>query len=249
MKKLEGKIAVITGGNSGMGLASAKVLKDEGASVVIVGRNQGTLNSALAELGAETLGILADVSKMEDLDRVFGEVRNKFGRIDILFANAGVANFIPVQDVTENFFDEIMGTNVKGLFFTVQKALPLLSKGASIILNSSSLQQRAIPGGSVYAASKAAVRSLGRGLAADLSGQNIRVNVISPGPIETPIFERAGLSEQALQAMMDTMRGRVPLKRLGKSEEIAKVVLFLASEDSSFIYGAEIAVDGGVGQL
>jgi NAD(P)-dependent dehydrogenase (short-subunit alcohol dehydrogenase family) len=249
MKKLDGKIAVITGGNSGIGLASAQVFAEEGAVVVIVGRDEKTLAAAKAKVGGKTTTIMADVSNLKDLDRVFSEVKRMHGKIDVLFANAGVANFVPLKDVTETFFDQMMDINVKGLFFTVQKAIPLMSAGASIILTSSSLQQRAMPGGSVYGASKAAVRSLGRGLAIDLADSGIRVNVLSPGPVETPIFGRMGAGEEKVKAMTATMSARVPLKRMGKPEEIAKAALFLACDDSSFVFGSELAADGGVAQL
>jgi NAD(P)-dependent dehydrogenase (short-subunit alcohol dehydrogenase family) len=249
MKKLEGKVAVVTGGNSGIGLASAKLFQSEGAKVVVAGRDTKTLDMVRKELSQEALVLQADVGKMTDLDKLYSEVKNKFGKIDVLFANAGVANFIPMSEVTEEFYDKMMDINVKGLFFTVQKALPLMSKGSSIILTSSSVQQHAMPGASVYAASKAAVRSFGRGFAADLAERGIRVNVLSPGPVETPIFGRMGLSSEQLKGMAASMSARVPLKRLGSSEELAKAALFLACDDSSFVFGAELAVDGGVAQL
>jgi NAD(P)-dependent dehydrogenase (short-subunit alcohol dehydrogenase family) len=249
MKKLEGKIALVTGGNSGIGLAAAKEFSTEGAMVVVVGRDRKTLDIAQHELGREALALQADVSNLSDLDSVYSEIKNKFGRIDVLFANAGVAKFAPITEVSESFFDQMMDINVKGLFFTVQKAIPLMGKGSSIILTSSSILGRAFPGGSVYGASKAAVRSLGRGFAADLADRGIRVNVISPGPVETPIFQRMGLPQDQLAQMSEGIISRVPLKRVGKPEEIAKAALFLASPDSSFIFGAEICVDGGVAQL
>ena len=249
MKKLNGKVAVITGGSSGIGLATAKLFLEEGSQVVIVGQNTKVLNDANRELGVSVLALQADVSKLSDLDRVFSEIKARFGRIDVLFANAGIANFIPLPDVSEDYFDKMMGVNVKGLFFTVQKAIPLMHKGGSIILTSSSLQQRAMPGGSVYGASKAAVRSFGRGFAADLADTGIRVNVLSPGPVETPIFGKMGFSPDKLKAMNDRMSSRVPIKRMGNTEELAKAALFLASDDSSFVFGSELCVDGGVAQL
>ncbi|CEG58304.1 SDR family oxidoreductase [Legionella fallonii] len=249
MKKLEGKVSVITGGTSGIGLATAKLFFEEGASVVIVGRDSKTLQAAKDELGDKVLALQADVAKLLDLDRVFAEIKSTFGRIDVLFANAGIANFVPLSEVNEDFFDKMMDVNVKGLFFTVQKSIPLMRKGSSIILTSSSLQQRALPGGSVYSASKAAVRSFGRGFAADLVDKGIRVNVISPGPVETPIYKKMGLSEEKLNMMSQKMTERVPLKRMGHPDELAKAALFLASDDSDFIFGAELCVDGGVAQL
>ncbi|ERH42798.1 hypothetical protein N751_16340 [Legionella pneumophila str. Leg01/11] len=249
MKKLEGKVSVITGGTSGIGLATAKLFFEEGSSVVIVGRDTKTLQTAKNELGDKVFALQADVAKLSDLDRVFAEIKSKFRRIDVLFANAGIANFVPFSEVNEDFFDKMMDVNVKGLFFSVQKSVPLMRKGSSIILTSSSLQQRALPGGSVYSASKAAVRSLGRGFAADLVDNGIRVNVISPGPIETPIYKKMGLSEEKLKAMNQKMTERVPLKRMGHPEELAKAALFLASDDSAFIFGSELCVDGGVAQL
>jgi NAD(P)-dependent dehydrogenase (short-subunit alcohol dehydrogenase family) len=249
MKRLEGRVAVITGGSSGIGLASAKLFQAEGATVVVVGQNPKTLESAKRDLGEKAFALQADVSKLSDLDRIFSEVKGKLGRIDVLFANAGVANFVPFSNVSESFYDTIMDINVKGLFFTVQKAVPLMRKGGSIILTSSSIQQRAMPGGSVYAASKAAVRSLGRGFAADLADSGIRVNVLTPGPVETPIFGKMGLSTEQLQAMREGIGTRVPVKRIGHPDELAKAALFLASDDSSFVFGAELCVDGGMAQL
>lgn len=249
MNKLEGKIAVITGGNSGIGLATAKEFQTEGAKVVVVGRNSETLDATRRELAKDTLVLQADVSNLGDLDRVYAEVKKQFGRIDVIFANAGVAKFVPVSEVNEDLYDWMMNINVKGLFFTIQKALPLLNKGASVILTSSSIQSRAMQGGAVYAASKAAVRSLGRGFAVDLAESGIRVNVLSPGPIETPIFSKMGFSPEQVKAMASNISDRTPLKRFGRPEEIAKAALFLASADSSFVFGAEIAVDGGVAQL
>jgi NAD(P)-dependent dehydrogenase (short-subunit alcohol dehydrogenase family) len=246
MKKLEGKVAVITGGNSGIGLATAKLFSMEGALVIVVGRDEKTLENVRHE-GIET--VRADVSQMSDLDRMYSEIGGKHGRIDILFANAGVASFVPLPDVSEKFYDQIMDINVKGLFFTVQKALRLMKAGGSIILTSSSFHGRAMPGGSVYGASKAAVRSLGRGFAADLAEGGIRVNVLTPGPVETPIFGKMGFSETQLKSMSETIKSRTPLKRMGRPEELAKVALFLASDDSSFMLGSEVAADGGTAQL
>jgi NAD(P)-dependent dehydrogenase (short-subunit alcohol dehydrogenase family) len=249
MKRLDGKVAVIVGGNSGIGLASAEAFLAEGAQVVIVGRDQVTLDRAQLALGARAVAIRADVSKLAEVDELYRQTRERFGRIDVLFANAGVAKFIPFESVSEAFFDLTFNVNTKGLFFTIQKALPLLTKGASVILTTSSVVERGMPGASVYAASKAAVRSLARSMSAELAERGVRVNVLSPGPVDTPIFGRMGLAPDALQAMGTAIQARVPLKRFGRPEELAKVALFLASDDSSFMLGAEVAVDGGVAQL
>lgn len=248
-KRLEEKVAVITGGSSGIGLATARLFLAEGASVVILGQNPKTLETAKKELGARVVALQADVSKLPELDRAFSDIKSKFGRIDVLFANAGIAGFVPLREVAESYFDRMMEINVKGLFFTVQKALPLMQRGGSIILTSSSLQQRSMPGGSVYGASKAAVRSFGRGFAADLAESGIRVNVLSPGPVETPILSKMGFSGDKLRAMSEKMSARVPIKRMGHPEELAKAALFLASDDSSFVFGSELCADGGVAQL
>ena len=249
MARLQGKIAVITGGNSGIGLATAKAFISEGAQVVIAGRDKKTLDQAAAELGTKCLAMQVDVSKSPELDMLYSKVREKFGRIDVLFVNAGIAQFIPVEKVTEDFFDKTFDINTKGLFFTIQKALPLLSKGSSVILTTSSVIEKGMPGASVYAASKAAVRSLARSFSAELCDRGIRVNALCPGPVETPIFGRMGLPPEALKAMGESMQARVPLKRFGRPEELAKAALFLASEDSSFMLGSQVTVDGGVAQL
>jgi NAD(P)-dependent dehydrogenase (short-subunit alcohol dehydrogenase family) len=249
MKKLEGKVALITGGSSGIGLATAKLFWEEGATVAIAGQTPKALEAAKKDLGGEALVLQADVSKLSDLDRVFSEIKTSFGRIDVLFANAGIAHFMPVGEVSEDFFDRIRDVNVKGLFFTVQKALPLMHKSGAIILTSSSLQQRAMSGGSVYAAGKAAVRSLGRGFAADLAESGIRVNVLTPGPVETPIYGKMGLSAEKAKAMNENMTAHVPIKRVGRPNELAKAALFLACDDSSFVFGSELCTDGGLAQL
>jgi NAD(P)-dependent dehydrogenase (short-subunit alcohol dehydrogenase family) len=249
MKKLEGKIAVVTGGNSGIGLATAKLLGQEGAKIAISGRDQETLASAKKEIGGETLAIRSDVSKPGDLDAFFSKVAEAFGKIDILFANAGVAKFAPIADSPESLYDEVFDINVKGVFLTIQKALPHLNDGASIVLNTTFLNEAGTPGTSVYSASKAAVRSLARTAAAELVGRGIRVNAVSPGPIATPIYGRLGLPKEAVDAMASSILATVPMKRFGQPEEIAKTVLFLASPDASYITGVEVNVDGGVGQV
>lgn len=249
MTRLQGKIAVITGGNSGIGLATAKTFINEGAQVVIAGRDKKTLDKTASELGAKCLALQIDVSKLNDLDALYSEIHERFGRIDVLFVNAGVAHFTPVEKVTEDFFDATFNVNTRGLFFTIQKAIPLLSKGSSVILTTSSVIEKGLPGASVYAASKAAVRSLARSFSAELCDRGIRVNTLCPGPVETPIFGRMGLPPEALKAMGESMQARVPLKRFGKPEELARAALFLASEDSSFMLGSQVTVDGGVAQL
>ncbi len=249
MKRLEGKVAVVTGGNSGIGLASAKRLHDEGARVAISGRNQKTLDEAARILGKDVLAVQADVTNLADTEKLFAAVRQRFGKIDILFVNAGVAKFAPLDSATEEHYDEMFDINAKGAYFTIRKALPDLNDGASIILNTSVVSHEGILNGSVYAATKAALRSMARSLAAELVGRNIRVNAVAPGPIETPILERTGLPKEALDEFVKTVRASVPMKRFGKPEEVAGTVAFLASQDASYITGVEIDVDGGRGQI
>jgi NAD(P)-dependent dehydrogenase (short-subunit alcohol dehydrogenase family) len=240
--KLEGKVAIVTGGNSGIGLATAKEFRREGARVVITGRDERTLAAAAREIDGDVLALRSDASSLADIDELFAAVKERFGRVDVLFVNAGVAQFAPLEETEETLFDHIMDINFKGAYFTVKKALPLLSNGASVILNASVVAHVGFPNSSVYSASKAALLSLVRTLSADLAGRGIRVNAVSPGPVETPIFGRMGLPEEAKQGFGE----QVPLKRLGRPEEIAKAVLFLASPDSSFLVGTEIVADGGI---
>lgn len=249
MGKLEGKVAVITGGNSGIGLATAKEFKEQGARVVITGRDQQTLDDAKREIGGDVLAIRSDTSSLKEIDKLFATVKERFGHIDVLFVNAGVGKFAPVEAVTEDLFDSIMDINFKGAYFTIQKALPLLNDNASVVLNASINAYIGMPNSSVYAASKAALITLARTLSAELVGRGIRVNAISPGPINTPIFNRLGLPPDALGEMARNIKEQVPMKRFGRPEEIAKTVLFLASEDSSFLLGTEIVADGGMSQL
>ncbi len=249
MSKLEGKVAVITGGNSGIGLATAKEFKQQGARVVITGRDQETLDDAKRSIGGDVLAIRSDTSHLADIDKLFAEVKEKFGKIDILFVNAGVGKFAPVESVTEEFFDSIMDINFKGAYFTIQKALPLLNDSASIILNTSINANIGMPNTSVYAASKAALITLARTLSAELISRGIRVNAISPGPVATPILGRMGMAPEALEETIRYIQGQVPMKRFGRPDEIAKTALFLASDDSSFLLGTEIVADGGMSQL
>jgi NAD(P)-dependent dehydrogenase (short-subunit alcohol dehydrogenase family) len=248
-RRFEGKTVVITGGNSGIGLATAKLFKDEGANVAISGRDQKTLDEAVQIIGKGTLAVKADVSKLADIDRLFAEVVAKFGKIDALFANAGIAKFSPATDSSEQLFDETFDVNVKGLYFTLQKAIPYLNDNAGIVLNSSVVNSQGTPGMSVYAATKAAVRSLARTFAAELIDRGIRVNVVSPGPISTPIFGKAGLPQAAVDDFVNQVKTRVPMKRFGTPEEVGEATLFLASPQASYITGVDLNVDGGMGQL
>lgn len=249
MARLTGKVAVVTGGNSGIGLATAKRFHEEGAKVVISGRDQKTLDEAVKTIGGDVVAVRSDVSKLADLDKLYKTVTEKFGKIDVLFANAGIAKFAPVTDSTEALFDETFDINVKGVYFTIQKALPLLNEGASIIINSSVASESGLSGGSIYSATKAAVRSFARTLTAELVGRGIRINVVSPGPIQTPILGRNGLSQEAINDVARYLVSKVPMNRFGKPEEVADTVLFLASPESSYVTGVDINVDGGMGQV
>jgi NAD(P)-dependent dehydrogenase (short-subunit alcohol dehydrogenase family) len=247
--RLEGKVAVITGGNSGIGLATAKVFADEGAYVFITGRRQSELDSAVKHVGKNVTAVQGDVSKLADLDRLFTTVKKEKGRIDILFANAGLGENAPLGEITEEHYDKQFGINVKGVVFTVQKALPLLKDGGSIILNASVAATKGIEAFSVYSATKAAVRSFARTWTTDLKARKIRVNAISPGPIETPIFGKMGMNHDQVQQFKTGVSSLVPLGRMGESDELAKAVLFLASDDSSYVTGIELFVDGGLAQV
>ncbi len=250
MKRFEGKVAVVTGGNSGIGLATAKRLQEEGARVAIVGRSKKTLDEAVKTIGNGVVAVQADVSVAKDLDRLYATVSQKFGKIDILFANAGIYKFAPLAATSQDLYDELFDINSRGVYFTIQKALPHLNDGASIIVNTSVAGEIGLPNGTVYAATKAALRSFTRSIAAELVERGIRVNAVSPGPIETPAgFERSGLSKEAIEEFVKNVISQVPMKRIGKPEEIAGAVAFLASQDASFITGAELAVDGGLGQI
>jgi NAD(P)-dependent dehydrogenase (short-subunit alcohol dehydrogenase family) len=250
MKRLEGKVALVTGGNSGIGLATAQRLHDEGAKVAISGRNQKTLDEAVKTIGKDVLAVQADVAKSGDLDKLFAAVSQKFGKIDILFANAGIYKFVPFASTSESLYDELFDINAKGVYFTTQKAIPFLNDGASIILNTSQANEIGMVNGSAYAATKAALRSFTRSFAAELVGRGIRVNAVSPGPIETPAgFERTGLSKEAIEEFAKSIVAQVPMKRIGQPAEVAAAVAFLASSDASYITGSEIGVDGGFGQI
>ena len=249
MGKLEGKIALITGGNSGIGLATAKQFVSEGAYVYITGRRGPELATAVKEIGRSVTGIQGDVSNPGDLDRLFAQIKQEKGKLDIVFANAGVAKFAPFGDITEEFYDSIFNINVKGLLFTVQKALPLLPDGASIILNASIVASKGLPANSVYSATKAAVRSLARTWTTDLKDRHIRVNAVSPGATDTPGLSDLLASSEVGKERLNMIANTVPLGRLGRPDEIARAVVFLASDDSSYITGTELFVDGGLAQV
>jgi NAD(P)-dependent dehydrogenase (short-subunit alcohol dehydrogenase family) len=249
MNRFNNKVAVVTGGNSGIGLATAQLLINEGAKVAIFGRDQQTLDAALQQLGSNAIAIQGDVTQPEDLKKLYAAVAQNFGNIDVLFANAGVAVFAPFEQTDATIFDANIDVNVKGSFLTVQLALPQLNNGAAIIFNTSIVNTKGFLGTSAYSASKAALRSLTRTLAAELAEKGIRVNAVSPGPIATPIYGRLGMPQEAVEAMAKGFEAMVPMKRFGESDEVAKTVLFFASSDASFITGAEITVDGGLSQV
>ncbi|MGC1305226.1 MAG: glucose 1-dehydrogenase [Caulobacteraceae bacterium] len=242
MDKLKGKVAVITGGTTGIGLAAARLFVEEGAHVFITGRRQKELDEAVQAIGANVTGVQGDVANLADLDRLY-EIVGAKGRIDIVFANAGIGEIAPMGSITEDFFDKIFDINVKGVLFTVQKALPLLNDGGSIILTGSVAGVKGTPGFGVYGASKAAVRNFVRGWTVELKDRRIRSNVLSPGPIDTPIFDP--MPEDVIARITST----IPMGRLGEADEVAKAALFLASDDSSFITGIELFVDGGRAQI
>jgi NAD(P)-dependent dehydrogenase (short-subunit alcohol dehydrogenase family) len=249
-KKLQNKIAIVTGGTSGIGLATAKTFAAEGAHVFVTGRRKAELDAAIAAIGGNATGIQADSSKLKDLDRLFATVKAEKGRIDVLFANAGGGSMLQLGAITEDHFDDTFDRNVKGVLFTVQKALPLLADGASVILTSSTTSVKGTQAFSVYSATKAAVRNFARSWILDVKDRRIRINAISPGPIRTSgLVDLAGPEVAAQQGLLDYLASQIPLGRIGEPEEIAKAVLFLASEDSSFVNGAELFVDGGLAQV
>ena len=247
-KPLSDKIALVTGGSTGIGLASAQELAAQGAKVYITGRRQQELDAAIALIGTSAKGIRADVSRLDDLDKVYAQIAEESGRLDILFANAGGGDMLPLGAITEEHFDRIFGINVRGVLFTVQKALPLLGAGSSIILTASTVSVKGTANFSVYSASKAAVRNFARSWALDLQGRGIRVNVVSPGPVKTPGL--GGLvAEEERQGLFDALAAQVPLGRIGEPAEVGKAVAFLASDAASFINAIELFVDGGMAQI
>jgi NAD(P)-dependent dehydrogenase (short-subunit alcohol dehydrogenase family) len=249
MGKLDGKIALITGGNSGIGLATAKQFVNEGAYVFITGRREAELSGAVKDIGKNVTGVQGDVSNLSDLDRLFAQIKREKGKLDVVFANAGIARYAALGSITEEFYDSIFDVNVKGLLFTVQKALPLLPDGASIILNASIVASKGFSANSVYSATKAAVRSFARTWTTDLKDRGIRVNAVSPGTIDTPGLSDLLASSETGQQRKKMISNSVPLGRFGTPDEIAKAVVFLASDDSSYITGTELFVDGGIAQV
>jgi NAD(P)-dependent dehydrogenase (short-subunit alcohol dehydrogenase family) len=248
-QKLTEKIALVTGGTSGIGLATAKRFVNEGAYVFITGRRQPELDAAVKQIGSNVTGVRSDVSNLADLDRVFDTIKKEKGRLDVLFANAGGGGLAPLGQITEEHFDKTFNTNVRGLLFTVQKALPLMPPGSAIILNASTTSIKGTPGFSVYSATKAAVRSFARNWTLDLKARQIRVNAVSPGVVPTPGYNLIGLTEEQVQGFIAAQVNTIPLGRVGVPDEIAKAVVFLASDDSSFVNGIELFVDGGMAQI
>lgn len=246
MKTLEGKVAVVIGGNSGIGLATAIAFKRDGAKVAILGRNRKTLDQAARELDG-ALAVQADVTDLKAIEAFYAKVASSLGRIDVLFLNAGIAKFAPVEATSEELFDEVFDTNVKGIFFAARAAFPHLNDGASVILNTSVANSVGLAGSSVYAASKAAVRSFAKTLSAEWVGRRIRVNAVSPGPIATPIYER--LPKEVVTSLTETLLPQVPMKRFGEADEVANAVLFFASSAASYVTGTELRVSGGLGEL
>jgi NAD(P)-dependent dehydrogenase (short-subunit alcohol dehydrogenase family) len=249
-QKLIGKVAVITGGSSGIGLATAKRFVDEGAYVFITGRRQSELETAVREIGQNVTGVQSDVSKMTDLDRLYAAVKEQKGKLDIVFANAGTGEFAALGQISEEHFDKQFDVNVRGMLFTVQKSLPLLQPGGSVVLNASIVSSTGSPAFSVYSATKAAVRSFARTWSVDLKERKIRVNAISPGIVPTPGYNTSlGLTQEQVDQYVESSIGSIPLGRPGTTDEIAKAVLFLASDDSSYVTGIELFVDGGLTQI
>jgi NAD(P)-dependent dehydrogenase (short-subunit alcohol dehydrogenase family) len=247
--KLMNKVAIVTGGSSGIGLATAKLFAAQGARVAVTGRRGDVLHRAVVEIGHGAIGVQGDVANLSDLDTLYATVQKKLGRVDVLVANAAIYGLAPLADFTEALFDRVNDINYKGSFFTVQKALPFLNDGASIILISSVVAEKGVPNHSAYAASKAAVRSLARSFSAELLGRKIRVNVLTPGPVDTPVFEQVTSSKEEAEAVKESMGQFTPVKRVGTVREMAEASLFLASDDSAFMVGAEILADGGMRSL
>jgi NAD(P)-dependent dehydrogenase (short-subunit alcohol dehydrogenase family) len=247
--RLSNKVALITGGTSGIGLEAARLFHSEGAGVIVTGADQARLDAASRELGSNVLALRADLRRLDQLDKVFDEIQRRFGRLDILFANAGVGLAAPLDAITEEQIDEQFAVNFKGIFFAVQKAAPLLARGGSVVLTTSFLNAVGTPGLSILSATKAAVRSLARSLGAELAPRGIRVNAVSPGPTSTPFHSKLGLSADQLKEAAAGVEAQVPLHRFGEPNEIAKAARFLASDDASFMTGSEVVVDGGLSQL
>jgi NAD(P)-dependent dehydrogenase (short-subunit alcohol dehydrogenase family) len=248
-QKLAGKVALVTGGSAGIGLATAKRFANEGAKVIITGRRKDVLEAAAKEIGHDAIAIQADAGKLADLDHLYAQIKQEYGRLDILFANAGGGEFASLEQVTEDHFDRTFDTNVKGVLFTVQKALPLMPDGSAIVLNASIVSIKGMPNFGVYSATKAAVRSFARTWTNELKGRQIRVNVVSPGPIDTPGVTGLVGDEESAKQLKTSLASQVPLGRMGDPDEIAKVVVFLASDDSSYVAGVELFVDGGMVQV
>lgn len=246
MGKLDGKVAVVTGGSSGIGLATARAFQDEGARVAISGRDEQALAAAVAELGSGVLAVRSDVTRLDDLARLFGQAREQLGPVDVLFVNAGIATFGMIDTISEADFDAVMDVNFKGAYFTIQQALPVLNDKASIILNGSVNAHVGVPSASVYSASKAALHSLARTLTAELIGRGIRVNTLTIGPVTTPLYGKLGLPQEALEGFAQAITARLPIKRFGAPDEIARAAVFLASSESSFVLGSELSTDGGM---
>lgn len=249
MSRLTGKVAIITGANSGIGLATAKLFAKEGARVVITGRREDALQQAASEIDGEVLAVHADAGKIEDIRKVVDATVSKFGSIDILFPNAGIAPFYPVEQTSEALFDEVISTNLKGPFFLVKEAIPFLNENGVVIFNTTIAQTKGFPHTGAYVASKAGLRSLVRILTSELKEKGIRAVAVSPGPIDTPIFSKLGKSEEEVEQMGAAFAAQVPLGRFGSADEIARAVVFLASSEASFVNGAEIVVDGGLSQV
>jgi len=248
-QKLKDKVAVITGGNSGIGLASAKLFQAEGAKVIITGRRTEAVETAVKEIGGTCIGFVSDTGNLNDIANLYQQIQKTTGKIDVLFLNAGIAIFGPFDTIDDTAFDAMVNVNFKGLFFNIQQAAPLLNDGASVIINSSIADQKGFPNTSVYGATKAAVRSLARTLSTELLEKKIRVNSLAPGPIDTPIFDKVGIPEADVPGMKEDFAGQNPMKRMGRPNEIASAALFLASDDSSYITGIDLTVDGGMTQL
>jgi NAD(P)-dependent dehydrogenase (short-subunit alcohol dehydrogenase family) len=247
--KLAGKVALVTGGNSGIGLATAKLFCQEGARVVIAGRDRTTLDEAVLVIGGDVLALQADVADLHQIEQLYQTIAEKIGKIDVLFANAGIARFAPLAATTETMYDQLFNINVKGSYFTVQKAVAHLNDNAAIVLTTSFLDEVGFPGTSALSASKAAIRSMARTFSADLVSRGIRVNAVSPGAIATPIYGKLDLPQAAVDALAETIVGQIPMQHFGTAEDIANAVLFLSTSDSAYILGVEIAVDGGLSQL